>query len=122
MVDDRKIAWHAGKSKWKNFTNLNESSLESSLLIKGISLDIKVSPINRLKSLISLCKILEKKFAIKKENFLGHSDIAPLRKSDPGEKFPWKKLSNDGFGKWYKKNKDQDLILKKELKACFLKI
>jgi N-acetyl-anhydromuramyl-L-alanine amidase AmpD len=41
-----------------------------------------------------LCKNLKKKYSIKKENFLGHSDIAPLRKLDPGEKFPWKKLSN----------------------------
>ena len=46
----------------------------------------------------------KKKYSIKKENILGHSDIAPLRKSDPGEKFPWKKLSTYNLGVWYKKN------------------
>ena len=46
---------------------------------------------------------LKKKYKIKKENFLGHSDISPLRKIDPGEKFPWKKLSKFKIGLWYKK-------------------
>ena len=59
----------------------------------------------QIKSLIILCKNLKKKYSIKKENFLGHSDIAPLRKIDPGEKFPWKKLSKYNLGKWYKKKK-----------------
>ena len=47
--------------------------------------------------------LFKKKYSIKKENFLGHSDIAPLRKIDPGEKFPWKKLSIYKLGKWFKK-------------------
>ena len=53
-------------------------------------------------SLIKLCKTLKKKYVIKKENFLGHSDIAPLRKTDPGEKFPWQRLSKHKLGVWYK--------------------
>ena len=64
-------------------------------------MDIKILAKNKLKVLIKLCKNLKKKYLIKKENFLGHSDIAPLRKIDPGEKFPWKKLSNHNLGKWY---------------------
>ena len=48
---------------------------------------------------------LKKIYRIKAENFLGHSDIAPLRKSDPGEKFPWKKLSRYNLGRWYKSSK-----------------
>ena len=47
-----------------------------------------------------MCKNLKKKYMIKRENFLGHSDIAPLRKLDPGEKFPWKKLSKHNIGYW----------------------
>ena len=57
-------------------------------------------------SLINLCKILKKKFAIKNSNFLGHSDIAPLRKLDPGEKFPWKRLNKHKLGRWYKEQKN----------------
>ena len=48
---------------------------------------------------------LKKKYDIKKENFLGHSDIAPLRKTDPGEKFPWKELSAHNLGQWFKGDK-----------------
>ena len=55
--------------------------------------------------MIKLCKDLRKKYKIKKSNFLGHSDIAPNRKLDPGEKFPWKKLSKFNIGYWYKQNK-----------------
>ena len=62
----------------------------------------KILAINRLKSLIRLCKKLKKKYFIKKENFLGHSDIAPLRKMIRG-KFPWESLSNHNIGRWYKK-------------------
>ena len=59
----------------------------------------------QIQSLIKLSLFLKKKYKIKKENFLGHSDIAPLRKKDPGEKFPWKKLSKFKIGFWYKNNK-----------------
>ena len=56
-------------------------------------MDIRNFSQKQISSLIKLCKNLKKKYLIKKENFLGHSDIAPLKKNDPGEKFPWKKLS-----------------------------
>ena len=65
----------------------------------------KISLIAKLKFDKIMLKFKKKKYSIKKENFLGHSDIAPLRKSDPGEKFPWKKLSKYNLGKWYKKKK-----------------
>ena len=81
----------------------------------------KFSP-RQINSLIRLCKILKKKYSIKKENFLGHSDIAPLRKIDPGEKFPWKKLSSHQLGKWYiKKNKRIKAENPKKIRALFFK-
>ena len=104
MVKDNYIAWHAGKSRWKNQVNLNETSIGIELVNKGHEIGYQKFSNLQIKSLISLCKILKKKYLIKKENFLGHSDIAPLRKKDPGEKFPWKKLSNYNIGKWYTKN------------------
>ena len=98
MVKEKNIAWHAGKSKWKKFQNLNDNSIGIELVNKGHRLGYQNFTKNQIKSLIKLCKIIKKKYRIKKENFLGHSDIAPLRKIDPGEKFPWKNLSLQGLG------------------------
>jgi len=102
MVPDKKIAWHAGKSKWKKFTNLNKTSIGIELVNKGHNFGYQNFTDIQIKSLIVLCKKLKKKYNIRNSNFLGHSDIAPHRKIDPGEKFPWKKLSKFGLGKWYK--------------------
>ena len=104
MVKEKNIAWHAGKSKWKNLSNLNPCSLGIELVNKGHTFGYQNFSKKQIKSLISLCKNLKKKYSVKKENFLGHSDIAPLRKDDPGEKFPWKKLSTYDLGKWYKRS------------------
>ncbi len=102
MVKENKIAWHAGKSKWKKFKNLNENSIGIELVNKGSEFGYQNFPNVQVTKLIQLCKKLKKKYKIKDENFLGHSDIAPLRKKDPGEKFPWKKLSKFKLGVWYK--------------------
>ena len=101
MVNDRNVAWHAGKSRWKNFVNLNRVSVGIELVNKGHQYGYQNFNKNQINSLISLCKNLTQKYAIKNENFLGHSDIAPLRKNDPGEKFPWKKLSKYKIGIWH---------------------
>ena len=120
MVKENKVAWHAGKSKWKNFNNLNDSSLGIELVNKGHEFGYQNFSKNQITSLISLCKFLKKKYIIKKENFLGHSDIAPLRKLDPGEKFPWKKLSKFKLGQWYENDKKKlELTNKKEIKNLF---
>ena len=104
MVSERKTAWHAGKSRWKNYINLNRYSIGIELVNKGHEFGYQKFSTSQIKSLINLCKVLKKKYKIKQENFLGHSDIAPLRKVDPGEKFPWQKLSKYNLGVWYKKN------------------
>ena len=121
MVDESKIAWHAGKSRWKNYANLNFNSLGIELVNKGHKLGYEAfSPI-QIKSLISLCKKLKKKYRIKKNNFLAHSDIAPLRKIDPGEKFPWKRLSKFNIGNWYNKRNMDLHQTKNELELKFFK-
>ena len=99
MVKDKNIAWHAGKSRWKEFKNLNTNSIGIELVNKGHRFGYQNFSKKQIKSLIRLCTNLKKKYSIRKENFLGHSDIAPLRKIDPGEKFPWKKLSIYNLGK-----------------------
>ena len=121
MVKDLNIAWHAGKSKWKNFSNLNSNSLGIELVNKGHDYGYQNFSNLQIKSLIKLCKILKKKYTIKKEDFLGHSDIAPLRKKDPGEKFPWKKLSKHNIGKWYKNEKYDYKFSTKNKEISFFK-
>ena len=123
MVHDNRVSWHAGKSKWKSFNNLNENSIGIELVNKGHEFEYQSFSKPQIKSLITLCKVLRKKYKIKKENILGHSDIAPLRKKDPGEKFPWEKLSKLYLGIWYKiKKKILIQWAKKRLKTYFLKI
>ena len=121
MVKDSHIAWHAGKSKWGKYKNLNENSLGIELVNKGHQFGYEKFSNKQIKSLITLCKNLKKKFGINDENFLGHSDVAPLRKRDPGEKFPWKKLSNYNLGNWYKKNKKKIEVSEKKMKNLFFK-
>ena len=115
MVKDKNIAWHAGKSMWKQFKNLNKNSIGIELVNKGHQFGYQKFSSKQIKSLIKLCKNLKKKYSIKKEDFLGHSDIAPLRKTDPGEKFPWKKLSTHNIGNWYNEKKvaNEDLKISK---------
>ena len=113
MVDENKIAWHAGKSKWKNFINLNNSSLGIELVNRGHRFGYQSFSKSQIKQLVKFCLQLKKKYKIKKSNILGHSDIAPLRKIDPGEKFPWSKLEKKGLGIWYKIK--QNYHLKKKL-------
>jgi len=122
MVNDNKVAWHAGKSKWKMSENLNKNSIGIELVNKGHEFGYQNFSNTQIKSLINLCKNLKKKYEIKNENFLGHSDIAPLRKSDPGEKFPWKKLSKHKVGCWYKDVKKKTKYKsQKEIENTFFK-
>ena len=121
IVQDKKVAWHAGKSKWKKFTNLNKNSIGIELVNKGHEFGYQNYSKKQIKSLIQLSKNLKKKYAIKKENFLGHSDIAPLRKMDPGEKFPWKKLSNHKLGNWYKESQKKINLNPEKIEVVFFK-
>ena len=105
MIDDTKVAWHAGKSKWKNIRNLNKYSIGIEIQNKGHFINYQSFPKKQISPLIILIKSLLKKYKIKKNNVLGHSDIAPLRKRDPGEKFPWNFLSSRGAAIWYPKFK-----------------
>ena len=104
LVKDNHIAWHAGKSKWGKIKNLNSSSIGIELENRGHQFGYQKFSKKQINLLIKLCHKLKSKYRIKNHFILGHSDIAPLRKFDPGEKFPWEKLSNDNIGKWYNKN------------------
>ena len=109
LVQDYQTAWHAGKSCWGKYKNLNKNSIGIELVNKGHEFDYTNFKKRQLSSLIKICKILIKKYKIKKRNIVGHSDISPLRKIDPGEKFPWKELADKKIGIWHN-CKAKDLI------------
>ncbi|MDA9740541.1 N-acetylmuramoyl-L-alanine amidase [Pelagibacteraceae bacterium] len=109
MVKEENVAWHAGKSMWGKYKNLNENSIGIELVNKGHQYGYQNYTKKQINKLVLLCKYLIKKYKINKRLILGHSDIAPLRKIDPGEKFPWKYLSSKGIGIYPKK-----ILLKKK--------
>ena len=101
IVPDLYVAWHAGISSWKKDTLINSSSIGIEISNPGHEHGYKSFTKKQIKTVISLSKKLMKKFKIRKENVLGHSDIAPLRKKDPGEKFPWKILYKNKICLWH---------------------
>ena len=105
LVNDKNIAWHAGKSMWGKYRNLNKNSIGIELVNKGHKYGYQSFTKTQILKLTKLCKNLKKKYMIKNKFILGHSDVAPLRKIDPGEKFPWDYLSSRGVGIYPKKIK-----------------
>ena len=123
MVPDSYVAWHAGKSNWKKNNLLNKSSIGIELDNPGHDHGYQSFKSKQIKSLIKLIKKLKTKYQIKNNNVLGHSDIAPERKKDPGEKFPWHLLARTKLCLWpnlklknLKKFRNQKLNKKDEAK------
>jgi N-acetylmuramoyl-L-alanine amidase len=101
MVPDLYEAWHAGLSSWKNLKSLNKSSIGIEISNPGHNSNYKNFSKKQIQAIKKLSKLLIKKYKIDKKNILGHSDIAPDRKKDPGEKFPWKYLAKFEIGNWH---------------------
>tara|TARA_B100000963_G_scaffold109024_1_gene94891 strand:+ start:7959 stop:8687 length:729 start_codon:yes stop_codon:yes gene_type:complete len=97
LVPELYAAWHAGFSQWKNYKNLNKNSIGIEITNPGHQFGYKNFSRKQIFSLKKLLKYLIKKFKIKKKCILGHSDISPDRKKDPGEKFPWDKLAKSSL-------------------------
>jgi N-acetylmuramoyl-L-alanine amidase len=115
IVPDLYIAWHAGKSSWKNYKSLNQKSIGIEITNPGHQFGYKNFTQKQISSLLKLSKFLIKKYKIDNKNILGHSDIAPQRKKDPGEKFPWEYLSKNKIGIWHTLKK-QELTKNRKLK------
>jgi N-acetylmuramoyl-L-alanine amidase len=97
MLNDYLRAWHGGVARWGNLSDINSSSI-------GIELDNDgFEPFSeiQIQSLLKLLEGLKKTYGIPAGNFIGHADIAPTRKNDPNVNFPWKQLSDSGFGHWW---------------------
>ena len=121
LVPDLYEAWHAGRSSWKNYKSLNQNSIGIEIANPGHGLGYKKFSKKQIFSLLKLSKFLIKKYKISSKNILGHSDIAPERKKDPGEKFPWEYLSTNKIGIWHTLNK-QDLIKNRKLKISKIEV
>ena len=107
LVPEEKIAWHAGKSRWGKFNGLNTYSIGIEISNKGHRWGYQKFTKKQLNNLSILCRSLMSKYFISKKNVVGHSDIAPDRKKDPGEKFPWEFLAKKNIAIWHNlKNKD----------------
>ena len=113
MVPESYMAWHAGKSSWGNYKSLNKNSIGIEISNPGHDFNYKYFTKKQIMSILRLSHYLIKKYKINIKNILGHSDIAPERKKDPGEKFPWKYLSKNKIGLWHTLNKLELIKIRK---------
>ena len=102
LVPDLYEAWHAGKSNWKNIQSLNRYSIGIEIQNPGHENFYEKFSNKQMNSVKKLLRFLTKKFRLNCKNILGHSDIAPNRKKDPGENFPWKELAKHKLAQWHK--------------------
>ncbi len=100
-VPEERRAWHAGVSSWAGETDINSCSIGIEIVNPGHEFGYRDFPLRQVAATISLCKsIVTRRGPIPPDRVLGHSDVAPSRKQDPGEKFPWALLSESGIGHW----------------------
>lgn len=108
LVDENRRAWHAGVSQWYGRTDINAASIGIEIVNPGGS-GTTWAPYSdaQIDTLITLLHDIVKRHQIKPHNIVGHSDIAPQRKVDPGPLFPWKRLADAGLGRWYSETRKQ---------------
>ncbi|MBN9234809.1 MULTISPECIES: peptidoglycan recognition protein family protein [Phyllobacteriaceae] len=98
MVRESDRAWHAGKSFWRGHADINSASVGIEIVNPGHSLDYPPYPKRQIEAVIGLCAGIVARHGVVPERILAHSDVAPGRKVDPGERFPWKALHAAGIG------------------------
>ncbi len=100
-VPEQARAWHAGVSSWAGETDINSCSIGIEIVNPGHEFGYSDFPMRQIAAVIALCRsILTRRGPIASDRILAHSDVAPARKQDPGEKFPWDLLSESGIGHW----------------------
>ncbi|OFW96046.1 MAG: hypothetical protein A2977_01100 [Alphaproteobacteria bacterium RIFCSPLOWO2_01_FULL_45_8] len=100
LVPEEKVAYHAGVSYWRGKSSLNYNSIGIELDNRGHLYGPESFPDTQIESLLSLIEVIRIRHDIPDYNIVGHSDIAPARKKDPGELFPWQKIAEEGHGIW----------------------
>lgn len=100
LVDEGRRAWHAGRSFWAGETDINSASIGIELVNPGHEWGYRSFPVPQLDALEELIRGILARHPIPPRRILGHSDVAPQRKLDPGELFPWERLAAAGIGLW----------------------
>lgn len=100
LVPEERRAWHAGLSFWRGATDINSGSIGIEIVNPGHELGYPTFPDAQIAAVIDLLTDIRSRWTIPDDRILGHSDVAPGRKEDPGEKFPWKRLAEAGHGLW----------------------
>jgi N-acetylmuramoyl-L-alanine amidase len=100
LVQEARRAWHAGVSSWAGETDINSRSIGIEIVNPGHEFGYTDFPIRQIAAVIALCRGIIARRRISADRILAHSDVAPARKQDPGEKFPWKLLAESGVGLW----------------------
>jgi N-acetylmuramoyl-L-alanine amidase len=100
LVAEARRAWHAGASSWAGESDINSRSIGIEIANPGHYWDYRDFPEPQVAAVIALARDIVARNRIRPERVLGHSDVAPARKQDPGEKFPWERLAAAGVGLW----------------------
>ena len=100
LVPEERRAWHAGKSFWKGEADINAVSVGIEIVNPGHEFGYRAFPDAQIAALIDLVADVRSRWTIPDARILGHADVAPARKEDPGELFPWKQLAEAGHGLW----------------------
>ncbi|MCB1530982.1 MAG: N-acetylmuramoyl-L-alanine amidase [Rhodospirillales bacterium] len=108
-VAEEKRAWHAGRAYWMGATDINSHSIGIELVNPGHEWGYRAFPQAQIQSLTALCKDITSRIEMDKKSVLAHADIAPARKTDPGELFPWERLAKSGIGAWPRPS-DDDVV------------
>jgi N-acetylmuramoyl-L-alanine amidase len=99
-VPEARRAWHAGVASWAGEEDINSCSIGIEIVNRGHDWGYPDFPSRQIAAVIALCRGIMLRRGVPSHRVLGHSDIAPSRKKDPGEKFPWHSLANSGVGHW----------------------
>src|SRR5215470_1036936 len=100
LVPELRRAWHAGLASWEGDSDVNSRSIGIEIVNPGHDCGYPSFPARQIAAVIALCRDIVRRNRIRADRVLAHSDVAPARKRDPGEKFPWQRLSEAGVGLW----------------------
>ena len=101
LVAEERRAWHAGRGVWLGETDCNAASIGIEIVNPGHEFGYRDFPEVQVEAVISLIADIRTRWTIPDNRIIGHSDLAPERKQDPGERFPWKRLAGSGHGLWF---------------------